>query len=69
MEHQNWSRPKCANRSYTTGEMRVSGGFWARIFDVQNKKYAAVTCDNCSYTEFYKASSSTLDNVFDFFTN
>ena len=32
MEHQNWSCPKCANRSYTTGEMRVSGGFWARLF-------------------------------------
>jgi hypothetical protein len=69
MEHQNWSCPKCANRAYTTGEIRVSCGFWSRIFDVQNKKYTAVTCDQCSYTEFYKGASSTLGNIFDFFTN
>ena len=69
MQHNNWSCPKCGYRDYDTGEIRVSGGFWSRIFDVQNKKYSAVTCEKCSYTEFYKGSSSTLGNVFDFFTN
>lgn len=68
MEHKKWSCIKCGNRSYDAGEIRVSGGFWSRIFDVQNKKYSAVTCSKCSYTEFYKGSSSTLGNVFDFFT-
>ena len=69
MQHNNWCCPKCGNKNYETGEIRVSGGFWSRIFDVQNKKYSAVTCEKCSYTEFYKGSSSTLGNVFDFFTN
>ncbi|WP_371922632.1 zinc ribbon domain-containing protein [Simiduia sp. 21SJ11W-1] len=50
------------------GQQCVSGGFWSRIFDVQNKKYTAITCARCTYTEFYKASASTLGNVFDFFT-
>ncbi|PLT24999.1 zinc ribbon domain-containing protein, partial [Pseudoalteromonas sp. MelDa3] len=59
---------KCNNNEFDTGEIRVSGGFWSRIFDVQNKKYTAVTCSRCSFTEFYKGSSSTLGNVFDFFT-
>jgi len=59
---------RCENKDYETGEIRVSGGFWSRIFDVQNKKYSAVTCTKCGYTEFYKGSSSTLGNVFDFFT-
>ena len=68
MKHANWSCPKCKNTNYNTGEIRVSGGFWSRIFDVQNKKYTAVTCEQCSYTEFYKSKSSTLGNVFDFFT-
>jgi uncharacterized protein len=68
MKHNNWSCPKCENTSYNIGEIRVSGGFWSRIFDVQNKKYSAVTCEKCSYTEFYKSDSSTLGNVFDFFT-
>lgn len=68
MKHRNWACPKCGHTDYDVGEMRVSGGFWSRIFDVQNKKYSAVTCEKCSYTEFYKGSASTLGNVFDFFT-
>ena len=68
MQHRKWSCPKCTNKHFTTGEMRVSGGFWSRIFDVQNKRYFSVSCQNCQYTEFYKGSSSTLGNVFDFFT-
>ncbi|MEE8367573.1 MAG: zinc ribbon domain-containing protein, partial [Thermoanaerobaculia bacterium] len=35
---------------------------------VQASKYAAVTCQRCAYTEFYKGSTSTLGSVFDFFT-
>ncbi|MEA3443880.1 MAG: zinc ribbon domain-containing protein, partial [Bacteroidota bacterium] len=50
------------------GEMYVSGGFWTKIFDVQNKKYTTVTCRRCTYTEFFKSESSKLGNVFDFFT-
>ena len=69
MQHRNWSCPKCRSAEYDVGQIRVSGGFWSRIFDVQNKKYSAVTCEKCSYTEFYKGSSSTLGNVFDFFTS
>jgi predicted nucleic-acid-binding Zn-ribbon protein len=69
MQHDNWSCPKCGHQHYDVGEMRVSGGFWSRIFDVQNKKYSAVTCQQCSYTEFYKQQASSLGNVFDFFTS
>ena len=68
MQHNKWSCLKCGSIDYETGEVRVSGGFWSRIFDVQNKKYSTVTCSKCSYTEFYKGSASTLGNVFDFFT-
>jgi len=68
MRHKNWRCIKCSHEEFETGEMRVSGGFWSRIFDVQNKKYFAVTCQRCSYTEFYKGSSSTAGNIFDFFT-
>jgi len=60
--------PKCGNRQAEVGEMRVSGGFWAKIFDVQNKKYSSVTCTRCAYTEFYRVDSSKLGSVFDFFT-
>ncbi|MBT8273127.1 MAG: zinc ribbon domain-containing protein [Bacteroidia bacterium] len=69
MEHSNYSCPKCRNRTYTVGQMRATGGTLSKIFDVQSQKYAAVSCDRCSYTEFYKSKTSALSNIFDLFTN
>jgi len=60
--------PKCGNRNYEIGQMRATGGFLSKIFDIQSKKFTSVTCTRCKYTEFYKAESSMLGNIFDFFT-
>ncbi len=64
----NYTCPKCNNRTYKTGELRATGGTLSKIFDVQNQKYTSVTCERCSYTEFYKAKTSALSNIFDLFT-
>ena len=69
MEHQNYKCPKCGNRTFDTDEFRATGGIYAKIFDVQNKKITTVSCTQCKFTEIYKASSSQLGNIFDFFTN
>ncbi|MCL5127218.1 zinc ribbon domain-containing protein [Algibacter sp. L4_22] len=69
MKNNNYSCPKCANREFETSEMRATGGRWSKIFDVQNKKFTSVTCKRCTYTEFYKAKTSALSNIFDLFTN
>lgn len=69
MEHKNWDCSKCGNKSYEEGEIRVAGGFWSRIFDVQNKKYVSISCNKCGFTEFYKSGSSKSGNVLDFFTS
>jgi predicted nucleic-acid-binding Zn-ribbon protein len=61
--------PKCGNTQYETDEMRATGGAFAKLFDVQNKKFTTITCTKCRYTELYKASSSKLGNILDFFTN
>ena len=69
MQHDNWSCPKCNQKEYEVGEMRVTGSFWTKIFNIQNKKYSSVSCTKCSYTEFYKGQpASGLANVFDLFT-
>ena len=60
--------PKCGNKQYELDEMRATGGNFAKIFDVQNKKFTVVTCTQCKYSEFFKGTTSTLGNVFDFFT-
>ena len=69
MQHENWDCPKCDNKNYQIGEMRVAGSFWQKIFNVQREKFCSVTCSKCSYTEFFKGQpASSLANVFDFFT-
>ena len=69
MQHANWECPKCGNLDYETDELRATGGTFSKIFDVQNKKFSTVSCTQCHYTEMYRAETSTLSNVFDFFTN
>ena len=65
----NFTCPKCKHRSYDVAELRGAGGFWSKIFDVQGKRFTTVSCTRCHYTEFYKADSSLLGNIFDLFTN
>ncbi len=69
MENIKYSCNKCGNSTYETGEIRATGGILSKIFDVQNKKFSYIACARCHFTEFYKASSSQLGNIFDFFTN
>ncbi len=61
--------PKCAYSSYETGEFRATGGLFSKIFDVQSRRFTTVICRQCRYTEIYQADSSTLGNIFDFFTS
>ena len=65
----NFVCPKCSHTLYELGEFRGAGGFWSKIFDVQGQKFTSVACKHCRFTEFYKADSSMLGNIFDLFTN
>ena len=69
MQHENWFCPKCKNMEFETDKFQATGGGFAKIFDIQNRKFTTVTCTRCKYTEIYKSDTSTLGNVFDFFTN
>jgi len=69
MHNIDYKCPKCGNTGYETGEIRATGGMLSKIFDVQNMKFTSVTCTRCRYTEIFKADSSMLGNIFDFFTN
>lgn len=69
MYTHNWRCPRCDHDQYEVDEMRATGGAFSKIFDIQNKKFSTVSCMQCRYTEFYKADSSALGNLFDFFTS
>jgi predicted nucleic-acid-binding Zn-ribbon protein len=60
--------PKCRSTNYETGQFRATGGVLTKIFDIQSRRFTTVTCARCRYTEIYKADSSMLGNIFDFFT-
>lgn len=61
--------PKCENKAYQVGTVRMTGSFMHKLFNIQNRKFTTVTCTKCKYTEFFETSSSQLGNILDFFTN
>ncbi|PQB04039.1 zinc ribbon domain-containing protein [Aureitalea marina] len=56
---------KCGNNTFSIGEIRTTGTFLSKVFDVQHKKFSHITCERCQYTEFYRMKSSLLGNIFD----
>lgn len=60
---------KCGCQSYEHDQFQATGGNFAKIFDVQNKKFITISCTNCGYTELYKSQTSTGWNILDFLTN
>jgi Predicted nucleic-acid-binding protein containing a Zn-ribbon domain len=66
MEKRSFICVKCGHQAFNTDQFRATGGFWAKMFDVQNKKFITISCDRCGYTEIYKEKTSTGENVLDF---
>ena len=61
---------KCGKIEYGSGEIRTTGGFWTKIFNIQNRKFITLSCRKCGFTELYsKNRAKTAENILDFFTN
>lgn len=69
MENRKYICPKCGCDRYETDQFQATGGNFAKIFDIPNKKFITVTCSHCGYTELYKSQTSDGWNILDFFTN
>lgn len=61
--------PKCGGRQYELSEIRTTGSFMMKLFNIQNVKFTTVSCTRCQYTELYKTASNKFGNVVDFFAN
>jgi uncharacterized protein len=49
--------------------IRTTGAGFTRYFNIQNRRFIAVSCTNCGYTELYrKGKTSGASNVLDFLT-
>lgn len=69
MQNNHWQCPKCNHQDYETDQISTTSGGLSKFLNVQNRKFIAVTCTYCSYTEFYKAETSTAANIIDFLGN
>jgi hypothetical protein len=67
-EKMQWQCSKCGNQTCDIGEMRVSGGGLSSIFDIENKAFTTVTCQQCMFTELYRVERGRLGQIFDFLT-
>jgi len=63
---QSYECPKCSHNGFKTDEIRVTGAGFSRFFDIQNRKYLAISCESCGYTEFYNKKTSGISSALDF---
>ena len=69
MEQKQYACPKCGFDRYESDQFQATGGNFAKIFDVQNKKFVTVSCSDCGYTELYRKSGNSALDILDFFMN
>lgn len=60
---------KCGCTQYESDQFQATGGNFAKIFDIQNKKFITVSCARCGFTELYKAQTDDGWNILDFLTD
>ncbi len=61
--------PKCGGRKAEADKIRTTGAGFTKLFNIQNRRFLAISCTQCGYTEFYReGKSSGASNVLDFIT-
>ncbi|ARP51199.1 MULTISPECIES: zinc ribbon domain-containing protein [Caproicibacterium] len=66
MQQRQYICPKCGCMQYETDQFQATGSNFAKLFDVQNKRFITITCSQCGYTELYRAQTSAGMNILDF---
>lgn len=66
MEQKQYVCAKCGNQSFESDQFQATGGNFAKIFDIQNKKFITISCKRCGYTELYKSNTDSGWNILDF---
>lgn len=69
MDKRNYICSKCGFNKFDTDQFQATGGNFAKLFDIQNKKFITISCQKCGFTELYKAKTSSGMNVLDFLIN
>ena len=67
MQQRQYICPKCGCTEYEADQLQATGGNFAKLFDVQNKKFVTVSYCSCGYTELYRQTGGEGWDVLDFF--
>jgi len=46
--------PKCGHPDAAVEDVATTGDGFARLLDLENRRFRAVSCTRCGYTEFYR---------------
>ena len=66
MEERQFICPTCGCHDFVSDQFQATGGNFAKLFDVQNKKFITISCSQCGYTELYRADTEAGMNILDF---
>ena len=66
MEQQMYQCPKCGNNTYTSDQFQATGGNFAKIFDVQNKKFIPSAASAAATPSFTAARQKTAGTCWTF---
>ena len=69
MELHQFSCIKCSGTEYKDGEIRTTGSGLSRFLNLQNQRFATLSCINCGYTEMYRMGGGGVGNILDILTN
>ena len=61
----NFTCAKCGHNECEVDDMSTTSGMMSRMVNPQNRRFSAVSCRRCFYTELYKTNSGALRNIFD----
>lgn len=66
MEKHQYICPKCGCQQYESDRLQATGGNFAKMFDIQNKKFVTISCCNCGSTELYRQTGGEGWDLLDF---
>lgn len=59
--------PKCGNKVFNMAEVVMQGGGVVRWLSFPTKRFTTFSCDQCTYTEFFKVPMKRAPSVLDMF--
>jgi hypothetical protein len=65
-EEYDWNCSKCDHDTFVKDEIATTGTGLTKFLDIQNRRFIVIACENCSFCEIYRGTSSSAGAMFDF---